>query len=306
MRAAILIPFKAFDKTVKRCVEACRRLDFPDYEIVLLPDQEMECGGVRVIATGPIKPSAKRNRGIAETDSELIALVDADAYPEKGWLKNAARHLARENVGAVGGPNLTPPDDSLMQKAGGYVLASLAGGGPHAFKYRIGKQRAFPDLPSCNLILKRSCLDSPAFDESLLTGEDVKLCKGIREKGGMVLYAPDVIVYHSRRPLFAQHLRQMLQYGMNRGQLVKTRFDPLGGPANFAPSALAVYAVGGAVLLLRPETAFLYVAPMALYLMFVLGSSVLVSPSNAPLVFIGTIATHFAYGIGFLRGFCVK
>jgi cellulose synthase/poly-beta-1,6-N-acetylglucosamine synthase-like glycosyltransferase len=45
---------------------------------------------------------------------EICAFIDSDARPEKNWLKNALPYLSDPEVVAVGGPGLTPPEDSLI------------------------------------------------------------------------------------------------------------------------------------------------------------------------------------------------
>jgi cellulose synthase/poly-beta-1,6-N-acetylglucosamine synthase-like glycosyltransferase len=55
---SIIIPCKDVDDYTRECIEYCRRLDYPNFEIILLPDYSTEAiDGVIILATGPV-PSA--------------------------------------------------------------------------------------------------------------------------------------------------------------------------------------------------------------------------------------------------------
>ncbi len=304
IQASILIPFKEWNSMVQECVEGCKRLKGGPYEILLLPDAEIGAAeGGRVLVTGKVRPSAKRNLGFRAANGKILALVDSDAFPREDWLENALAYFKDEGVGAVGGPNLTPPNDSRLQKLGGELLASWVVAGPHSVKYRVGQPHACADMPSCNLVLRKELLEKiGGFDEAMLTGEDAKACHQINSLGRKVLYAPDVIVYHHRRALFAPHLRQMLNYGRDRGILLRTGNSAGYHLVSFAPSGLVVYSLASL------PVAFLWgphpvLWPLSLYLGIMAGWALSKSPLNAVHLLLGGVLTHFAFGIGFIKGF---
>jgi CDP-glycerol glycerophosphotransferase len=91
---SIIIPCKEIDSYAKECVEYCKQLNYESYEVVLLPDDtSAEIEDVKVISTGPITPGAKRNIGISNSNGELCAFIDSDAYPRKDWLINAKKYF---------------------------------------------------------------------------------------------------------------------------------------------------------------------------------------------------------------------
>ena len=55
----------------------------------MLPDyaEELPENRVRMLPTGPVKPSDKRNIGVNAAKGEVVAFIDGDAYPAKDWLK---------------------------------------------------------------------------------------------------------------------------------------------------------------------------------------------------------------------------
>ena len=121
----IIIPCKDIDHYTKECIEECRQLDYPLYEILLLPDKASSVDGdIRIISTGSITPGAKRNIGISHSHGEICAFLDSDSFPRKDWLINAMKYFEDPHVSAVGGPGLTPRQDEFMQQASGIILSS--------------------------------------------------------------------------------------------------------------------------------------------------------------------------------------
>ena len=111
------------------------------------------------------------------------------------------------------GPGVTPPNDSVFQKAGGWVSASFLGGGPAAsHRFFPRKKREVDDYPSMNFVVRKSDFRAvDGFNSRFWPGEDTKLCLDLTKKlGKKIIYDPEVLVYHHRRSLFVPHLKQNL------------------------------------------------------------------------------------------------
>jgi cellulose synthase/poly-beta-1,6-N-acetylglucosamine synthase-like glycosyltransferase len=304
---SVIIPCKDVDDYVKECVKHCRQLDYERYEIILLPDfSPKEIDGVRVIPTGHTTPGEKRNVGIASSGGEFCAFIDSDAYPRRDWLSNAVKYFDDQQVAAVGGPGLTPEEDSLMQRAGGYVLSSFMVGGMSR-RYKAARASESDDIHSCNFIARKAILkEAGGWNEKYWPGEDTLMCLAIKSLGRRLVEASDVVVYHHRRPLFAPHLKQVSRFGEHRGFFAK-RF-----PGNslkltyFVPSLLVLFLLAG-VCASFAYPFFWNVLVLALAAYLVLGLiAALLQVKQAKLllsVWLGVVATHVVYGLSFLAGF---
>jgi len=265
---------------------------------------------VRVLPTGPVKPSEKRNIGVNATKGEIVAFIDADAYPDRDWLKNSLKYFIDPNVAAVGGPGLTPESDSIMQKASGEILASFLGAGPLRFRHSSKLPRKCDDLPTVNLIVRRSAFkEIGGFDSSYWPGEDTKFSRDlVYGLGRNALYAPDVVIYHHRRLLFRPHLKQIAGYGLHRGYFSKKFPENSRRPLYFIPSLLVLGAP--ALLLLGyidESVRVLSLFPLLAYLLLMAIGAVVIgfkrrSPNLVGPVFLGAVATHLWYGMYFLKG----
>ncbi len=308
-KISIIIPCKDIDALASECLNKCKELEYDNFEIIALPDYgSILIEGVKVIATGEVSPGRKRNIGIKHSTGELLAFIDSDAYPRRDWLKSAVKYFNDPEVAAVGGPGVTPEMDSILQKAGGYVLSSFMVGGL-AKRYDTGSSHVSDDIHSCNFISRRTVLEeSGCWDEKYWPGEDTLICLGIKKLGKKMIESPDVVVFHHRRPLFVKHLTQVSRFGLHRGFFAK-RYPETSLRLNyFFPSMFVLFITSGVIFpFMAGSIQLFYISILSIYLFAALAVSLKASVSGKdmrflPLVFTGTIVTHIVYGIYFLLG----
>lgn len=318
MKVSIIIPFKKPSENIKECIKCCLRLNYPDFEILVLSDyrEEMSFPKTKVIPTGPVPPSHKRDIGAEHAVGEFLAFIDDDAYPSENWLKEAVKHFKNEEVAAVGGPTITPKNDTLLQKASGLVYSSFMASGPYTYRYIPKKQREVSELPSCNFIIRKSVFQElGGFRTSFWPGEDAKLCLEITSKlRQKIVYDPRVLVFHHRRKLFIPHLKQIWGYAVYEGLFLKkyqTIFDIYTRSFHLLPTIFLL------ALIFFPFLSFIntyinlaFAWTLFAYLILTLVSSVYSSirfnTKAIPFVFLGIVLTHVAYGVGFIRGLFLK
>jgi len=303
---SIVIPCKEIDAYTRQCVDYCRKLDYEDFEILLLPDHESEkVEGARIISTGCVSPGRKRNVGVAKAVGDFCAFIDSDAYPSKDWLSKALKYFDDPQVAAVGGPGLTPEEDGNMQRAGGHVLSSYMLGN---LSSRFKAKRSFEsdDIHSCNFIARKTVLqEAGGWNEKYWPGEDTLICLAIKKLGRKLIEASDVVVYHHRRPLLAPHLKQVSRFGLHRGFFAKKFPDNSLKLTYFVPSLL-VLSLWGGVLASLVYSFFWNILLLSVFAYLVLSLiAAVVEVKEAKLllsVWLGILATHFVYGLSFLRG----
>jgi GT2 family glycosyltransferase len=339
MKVSIIIPVKADNKNLRECVEKCLELDYKDFEIVVLPDDNIVlpyAEKIRIAPTGNVGPAKKRDMAVEMARGDILAFLDDDALPRRDWLKNAIGLFNAEDVGAVCGPSITPDTDTLRQKASGGVYASYLVSGPHNRRYGPREQCEVDDYPSCNFLVRKSVFKKVGgFDTKFWPGEDTIFClKIIKDLGKKIIYDPRVLVYHHRRPLFKTHLKQIASYALHRGYFVK-RFPATSFRISyFIPSIFVLGLVGGGILsIISPTVKFIYLWLMVVYLALTFFSSLrggrrptkqsqkkrllrscfgYASQSLAmtvrlsALVFLGIISTHLTYGVYFIKGLFSK
>ena len=309
---SIIIPF--YEKRRDYLEEALTHiseLDYENYETIVVSNIPLKLSRAKtkVILTDKCSQGEKNDIGIANANGSICAFIGDDVFPRQDWLRNAIKYFKDPMVAAVGGPGETPPNDNIMQKASGYVYSSFLGAGTFAFRYTAKKTREVDDLPATNLLVRKSVLQTvQGFGVNYRSGEDTYLCMKIVQSGYKILYAPDVVVYHHRRPLFRPHCKQVKNCGFFRGYFIK-KFNDARKIIHFLPSAFLVGVVIATVLaVLNSMVAFLM---LALFLSFVIctfitGFSLSRSFKVAMLVPFGILLTYLAYGFGFIQGLLTR
>lgn len=232
---SVIIPVKNEEANIKDCLLSLKRIDWPKekLEVILVDggstDRTVELGkkfGARVAFNkkGTVAPG--RNVGYKMAKGEIIAFTDADCRVDKDWLKNAFNYFKNKKVAGVGGPNITPGEETNFGKAVGWIFNQglFAAGSLHARV--IDKVCETKSLPGCNSIYKRGVLEKVMpQDENLLTCDETEMNYRIRDLGYKLLYTPDVFVYHFRRPTLTKLYWQMYRYAIGRLQFGKKRLD---------------------------------------------------------------------------------
>lgn len=303
-RVSIIVPCKSIDGYTVECIEHCKELDYENYEIIVLPDDATgKIKGVRIIPTGAATPGMKRNIGAKHAEGEILAFIDADAYPKKDWLKNAVRYFSDSEIAAVGGPGLTPPNDPPMHSASGHILSSFMVG-TLSSRYGVKKAKESDDIHSCNFIARKSIIKKVKWDEKYWPGEDTLMCLGINKLSKKMLEAPDVVVYHHRRPLFLPHLRQVSQFGLHRGFFAKKFPETSLRLTYLLPSLLVLFLIFGMLTSYFIQIfRVIFLSAVLVYLVFTLIAALLSNDIKMSFyIWIGIILTHLTYGTYFLTG----
>lgn len=317
---SIIIAVGKNNPNLQECIQYCLALDYPSFELLILPDEDWEHSypaNVKIIPTGKELPAKKRDIGVEHAEGEIVAFLDDDTYPEKDWLINAVNIFLENNqIASVCGPAVTPPANDLMQQASGLIYSSWLVGGSYRYRYVPQSRRDVDDYPTCNLLVRKSVMQElGGFNTIFWPGEDTKLCLEIVEKlKQRIVYDPNVLVYHHRRRLFRGHMKQILSYGLHRGYFAK-RFPATSLRLSyFLPTLLVLGTFLGWLLgLIHPIFYYLYAIGLGIYLVAALLTGVTARSERYPMniliklaVFIGIIVSHFGYGIWFVKGLIAR
>jgi len=310
-KVSVLIPLKRLNDYVRESLEALRNQTYENFDVYVITDEPetMDVPGLNVhfLSSGPVPPNIKRMMAAKQSDAAIVALLDDDAFPVPEWLASAAPHFQDERIVGVGGPGITPPNDTPGQQASGAVYASALVSARFTYRYVPSKAREVDDCPSCNLIVRREPFLRHVPDcLKYWPGEDTKLCM-LLTKGDKktIVYDPCVAVYHHRRPLFWGHFRQVWNYAVHRGFFAKRYPETSLRPAYFVPTAFIVAnLVFFGFLLWRPvQLPLLILASFYIIVLAITAIAATRSHRTNPIpVALGIYLTHITYGVGFLLG----
>lgn len=293
---------------IDKCAKECLKL--PELrELFVVPDvplpKKYPDKRVKIVVSGKIPPGEKRDLVAKKASGKFLAFIDDDAYPSKQWLSEAEKLFADESVAAAGGPAVTAPEDSFLQRASGFVYSSPLCSGGYDLRYVPRKLQECDDIPSVNLIVRKTDFEKAGgFGSKYWPGEDTKLCHDLALLGKKLVYSPKVLVYHHRRGLFLAHLGQVKNYAFHRGFFAKKFPKTSLRPAYFLPTLMLLAGFGFAALSFY--VAF-FAQALALLAAIYLGASFAFGFSKEGVkmgayVALGTLLTHIVYGIYFPIG----
>jgi len=244
--------------------------------------------------------------GVDAASGSIIAFLDDDAWPIPEWLEFAVPYFSKPDIGGLGGPGVTPPNDSWFAQMGGLVYANPLISGNYRYRYVSDRVRSrIDDYPSCNLFVRTEAFRAVGgFSTRYWPGEDTILCSDVVHKAGLrIVYDPRAMVFHHRRALFLPHLRQIGRYALHRGYFAK-RFPKTSFRFSYmVPSFFFLgVACGPLVCLLLPVLWRWYAAALAFYGMITLTVSFHCNVMAWAVVWLGVMATHLVYGFRFLQG----
>jgi O-antigen biosynthesis protein len=210
--------------TLDTCLRHTCALDYPDLEVIVVDDGSTDDTAeiaardhaVRLLRIDHSGLATARNAGFEAASGELVAYLDADAYPSPEWPYYLALGLDAPDVGGSGGPNLPPGGDP----PGSYVVARSPGGPVHVL---TSDDRA-EHVPGCNMAFWKMVLfELGGFDPVYTAaGDDVDLCWRTLDRGWKIGFHPAAVVWHHRRPGLRAYLRQQREYGRSEA-LVEAR-----------------------------------------------------------------------------------
>ncbi len=202
------------ESTLRECLEGLRRLQYPNYEVIVVNDGSTDATneivreyGFRLISTHNHGLSAARNTGMEAATGEIVAYTDSDCCPDPHWLTYLAATFLATDYAGVGGPNLAPPGDGHIAEC----VANAPGGPVHVL---LSDQEA-EHIPGCNMAFRKSSLEAiGGFDPQFrAAGDDVDVCWRLQQRGWTLGFSPAAMVWHHRRDSVRAYWKQQKGYG---------------------------------------------------------------------------------------------
>ena len=225
---SIIIPAYNCENTIGKCLDSLLKLDYPDYEIIIIDDGSTDSTPeilkqspkVKTIRTQNSGPSRARNIGIKEAKGDFIAFTDADCIVDRNWIKELFRGFVSDKVAGVGGDQQSPEDETPFGKDVQDFMKFVGIVGDY-MKHHMDILKTSHN-PTCNVLYKKTVLlEAGLFDEALWPGEDVDIDRKIKRKGWLLYYNPNAVVQHYRPQNPGSFNKMMKRYGWAQGYLVR-------------------------------------------------------------------------------------
>ena len=214
---SIIIPNKDQVESLDKCLKSIEKSSYKNYEIIIVENnstedetfayyKKIESDKIRIVYwSDEFNYSAINNFGVKHARGDYLLLLNNDVEViTTDWLEELTANCQRKDVGIVG-TRLYYPDDTI-QHAGivigiGGVAGALFVGMPRMFTGYLHKAAIQQDLSAVTaacMMVKRSVYEElGGLEEELKVAfNDVDFCLRAREKGYLVVYDPNVELYH--------------------------------------------------------------------------------------------------------------
>lgn len=214
---SIIIPNKDQVESLDKCLESIEKSSYKNYEIIIVENnstedetfayyKKIESDKIRIVYwSDEFNYSAINNFGVKHARGDYLLLLNNDVEViTTDWLEELTANCQRKDVGIVGA-RLYYPDDTI-QHAGivigiGGVAGALFVGMPRMFTGYLHKAAIQQDLSAVTaacMMVKRSVYEElGGLEEELKVAfNDVDFCLRARGKGYLVVYDPNVELYH--------------------------------------------------------------------------------------------------------------
>jgi cellulose synthase/poly-beta-1,6-N-acetylglucosamine synthase-like glycosyltransferase len=231
-RCTVIIPTRDRPADLDRCLGAVSVLDYPNFDVLVIENAPAtdasrtvaQRWGARYLVEPVPGASRTRNLGARNSASDVLAFLDDDAVPERGWLTHLAKEFDDPNVACAAGRVLMLDSGTEAERL------FLSRGGEDLGGTRRVIDRTTPSWftlanfggigTAANMALRRSLFrDWPGFNERLGRGTPMNGCGdhyvffSLLERGHHIVYTPHAVVHHpspnDMERLRARHLQTL-------------------------------------------------------------------------------------------------
>lgn len=203
---------------LQHCLAALARLDYPDFEVVVVDNASAGDETARVVAASGFRYAREerpgldwaRNRGLAEARHAIVAYTDDDVQVDAGWLRGLAIGFADPRVAGVTGLVLPAELEAKAQ-----IYFEQYGGMSKGFSPRLLHRDRLGDAGvigahqcgvGANMAYRKAALEAlGGFDTALdvgtpsFGGGDVDMFHRALAAGMSLHYEPAALVWHQHR-----------------------------------------------------------------------------------------------------------
>ena len=323
MKYSFIIPVYNRPDEVDELLGSLTRQTVSDFEVIVVEDgSDVTCRDVCGKYAGRLDihyymkpnsgPGQSRNYGVERARGEYVLILDSDVVVPEGYLAAVDKELEARPADAFGGPDSAHPSFTDKQKAISYSMTSFFTTGG----IRGGKKKLDKFYPrSFNMGVRRDVYERLGGFSKMRFGEDIDFSIRIFKAGCRCRLFPGAWVWHKRRTDFRKFFRQIYNSGIARINLYKKYPESLKLvhmlPMAFTIGVLLMLALAAVLLAVRPQWAWLPLAPLALYCLLILADSARCNHS-LKIGFLSIASAYIqlmGYGFGFIESWwkrCVR
>jgi glycosyltransferase involved in cell wall biosynthesis len=224
LEISVIIPVRNEANKIGNCLQAVLAQSVESYEVVVVDgystDRTVEIAQrypVRILYENYASIGGSRQIGIENAMGKYVAFTDADAIPDKEWLKCLVMEF-KEGIVGVGG-KIINIDHGFWQRSINLAFSTFLGSANSVQGRPFKKKRLVSSISACNAMYRREdIMEAGGLNPSVIS-EDSEL-NGRLLKKGKLLYTPEAVVIHDQDKGLKDFAKLMYRWGKG---IVETR-----------------------------------------------------------------------------------
>lgn len=314
----VIMPVRNEEKYIGAALDSVLKQHYPPEKLEILVVDGMSDDQTRRIAAARQKPGLNlavldnpgrivpkaMNIALRQAHGEVIIRVDGHCEVQADYIQRCVEYLSKDSLAGVGGRvetiGQTPGAEAIA-----LAMSSWFGVGGSAFRTQT-QSSIYADSIPFPAYPRQTVARAGLYDEELVRNQDDEYNYRIRELGGRLLLASDIVTRYYSRGTLRSLLKQYFQYGYWKVRVLQKHPRQM-SLRQFVP-ALFVFALVGslAAALIFPRLWWLLVGVLGSYLAAGITTAAWLSwhrKKNYILTLTAAFAAlHLGYGSGFLVG----
>jgi len=212
---SIIIPCRNEEKFIGKCLESILNQDYPkektevlvvdgmseDKTREIIRNWKLKIGNLKLLDNPKKITPFAFNIGIKKAKGEIIILMGAHAFYEKGYISKCIRYLQEYKADNVGGVvKIVPSNEKLISKAIALSLSSRFGAGDAYYKTGYSGKPRLVDTVFGGCYKREVFEKIGLFNESLVRSQDMEFNLRLKKAGGKILLVPEIVAYYYPKP----------------------------------------------------------------------------------------------------------
>lgn len=246
------------------------------------------------------------NIGIKEARGEIVVRMDSHTVYPEDYLSKCVHYLLSYNVDNVGGIlEVVPRENTRAGRAIAKTYSHYFGSGGAEYKVNKSGELKFVDTVPFGCFRKSLFDQIGYFNENLRRSQDMEFNKRIRNSGGKILLAPDIVCRYLIRSDFKSYIRHNFMDGKWAIYPYIYAKEPVSLrhllPLIFTTSILALSFMS----IFTRKSRYIFMLVFGAYSSLNAWFSIKISCGErewelVPYCYIAFLSRHFAYGLGSL------
>ena len=217
---SIIIPNYNRNIQLKSCLHSLTCLNYSptNFEVIIVNDGgEVQLDHLIAPFKSKIKvlaiyknnggPASARNVGAKVAKGDFLVFIDDDCQPDREWLTQLEHRLRTNPNCLIGGKTLNLFKDNIYSTASQIIIEIV-------YRYYNKNPEKCNFFSSNNIALSKQYFQKiGGFDEQFRTAEDRDLCNRWLNKGLIIKYAKNAMVYHANDLNLFTFCKQYFNYG---------------------------------------------------------------------------------------------